>query len=185
MTPAQRKRCQSRRCHRAVFSWHCDRAGERFVVVGLRVLHGDQAAAPPLRELVDTFVGAVGRGVMKDLILDRGFIDGPQLGRLKTEHGIDTVIPIRKDIDRHLLRGLLRRRPRERLAPGRDEAPHDGARRPGLPPGQDPPPADRHPAVLPSVPEIPAAPPPPPKIGPLTSEWQERLGNDCIPVAGR
>jgi len=51
-----------------------------------------------LWELVDTFVAAVGRGVLKILVLDRGFIDGPQMGRLKTEYGIDTVIPIRSDM---------------------------------------------------------------------------------------
>lgn len=113
MTPAQRKRCQWRRCYRAVFLLHCDRAGERFVVVGLRVLHGEQAEAPPLWDLVDTFVGAVGRGVMKVLILDRGFIDGPQIGRLKTEHGIDTVIPIRKDMNLlEDVRGIVKLNPK-------------------------------------------------------------------------
>jgi hypothetical protein len=36
---------------------------------------------------------------MKVLLVDRGFIDGPQMGRLKTEYGVDTVIPIRKNMD--------------------------------------------------------------------------------------
>ena len=36
---------------------------------------------------------------MKVLLLDRGFINGPQIGRLKSEYGIDTVIPIRSDMD--------------------------------------------------------------------------------------
>ena len=99
MTPAQRKRCQWHRCYRAVFLLHSDRAGERFIVVGVRVLRADQAESTALWELVDGFVAAVGRGAMKILIVDRGFIDGPQIGRLKTEHGIDTVIPIRSDMD--------------------------------------------------------------------------------------
>ena len=99
MTPAQRQRCQWHRCYRAVFLLHCDRAGERFVIVGLRVMRADQAEGPALWELLDTFVGAVGRDVLKVLIVDRGFIDGPQIGRLKTEYGVDTVIPIRKKMD--------------------------------------------------------------------------------------
>jgi hypothetical protein len=99
MTPAQRQRCQWRRCYRAVFLLHCDRSGERFVIAGLRVLRADQAEGPALWELLDTFVGAVGRGVLKVLLVDRGFIDGPQIGRLKTEYGVDTVIPIRKNMD--------------------------------------------------------------------------------------
>ena len=99
MTPAQRKRCRWHRCYKAVFLLHCDRAGERFVVAGVRVLRANQAEGPALWELVDAFVAAVGRGVMKVLVVDRGFIDGPQMGRLKTEYGVDTVIPIRKNMD--------------------------------------------------------------------------------------
>jgi hypothetical protein len=49
--------------------------------------------------LVDTFVEAVGQGVMRVLIVDRGFIDGPRIGRAKTEYQVDTVIPIRKNMD--------------------------------------------------------------------------------------
>jgi hypothetical protein len=99
MTPAERDRCQWRRCYKVVFLLHCDRPGERFVVAGLKVLSGNQAEGPALWELVDTFVEAAGQGVMKTLVVDRGFIDGPQIGRLKTEYGVDTVIPIRKNMD--------------------------------------------------------------------------------------
>jgi hypothetical protein len=99
MTPAERDRCQWRRCYKVVFLLHCDRPGERFVVAGLKVLRGNQAEGPALWELVDTFVEAVGPGVMKTLVVDRGFIDGPQIGRLKTDYGVDTVIPIRKNMD--------------------------------------------------------------------------------------
>jgi Transposase DDE domain len=41
----------------------------------------------------------VGRGVLKWLILDRGFIDGQEMSRCKTEHGIDTIIPLKKNMD--------------------------------------------------------------------------------------
>ncbi len=99
MTEAQRDRCRWRRCYKAVFLLHCDAAGERFVVVGLRVLRGTHSEATALWPLVETFVSSVGRGVMKVLVVDRGFIDGPQIGRLKQEYGIDTVIPIRSDMD--------------------------------------------------------------------------------------
>jgi hypothetical protein len=108
MTPAQRQRCRWRRCYRVVFLLHCDRAGERFLVAGVRVLHGDQAEAPALWQLLETFIGAVGPGVLKVLLVDRGFIDGPQIGRLKTDYGVDTVIPVRKNMDIFQdVRGLL------------------------------------------------------------------------------
>jgi hypothetical protein len=98
MTKAQRDRCRWRRCYKAVFLLHCDAAGERFVVVGVRVLRDGDSEATALWPLVDTFVAHVGRGVMKILLLDRGFINGPQIGRLKLDYGIDTVIPIRSDM---------------------------------------------------------------------------------------
>jgi hypothetical protein len=49
--------------------------------------------------LVDGFVEAAGPGVMKRLILDRGFIDGEQIGRCKQKHGVDILIPLKKNMD--------------------------------------------------------------------------------------
>jgi hypothetical protein len=45
---------------------------------------------------------------MKVLLVDRGFINGEQIGKLKREHGVDTVIPIRSDMDlQEDVRGLM------------------------------------------------------------------------------
>ena len=77
---------------------HCDAAGERFVVTGIRVLRKGESEQTALWPLVDTFSARL-PGVMKVLLLDRGLINGPQIGRLKQDHGIDTVIPIRSDMD--------------------------------------------------------------------------------------
>jgi hypothetical protein len=98
MTPAQRDRCRWRRFYKAVLLLHCDAVGERFVVVGIHVLQEGESEAAAFWPLVDTFVEKM-PGVMKVLLLDRGFINGPQIGRLKTDQGIDTVIPIRSNMD--------------------------------------------------------------------------------------
>jgi len=98
MTPAQRDRCRWRRFYKAVLLLHSDAAGERFVVVGIRVLRKGESEQTALWPLVDTFV-ARQPGVMKVLLLDRGFINGAEIGRLKQDQGIDTVIPIRGDMD--------------------------------------------------------------------------------------
>jgi hypothetical protein len=46
---------------------------------------------------------------MKVLILDRGLLEGPQIGRLKTDYDIDTVIPLRTNMDAyHDALGLTR-----------------------------------------------------------------------------
>jgi Transposase DDE domain len=109
MTKAQRARCRWRRCYKAVLLLHGDAAGERFVVVGVRVLKADEAEATALWPLLDTFLATVGPDVMKVLLLDRGFINGPQIGRLKRDHAIDVVIPIRSDMNlQDDVRGLMK-----------------------------------------------------------------------------
>ena len=109
MTKAQRARCRWRRCYKAVLLLHSDAAGERFVVVGVKVLRADESEATALWPLIDTFLATVGPDVMKVLLLDRGFINGPQIGRLKLDHGIDTVIPIRSDMNlQDDVRGLMK-----------------------------------------------------------------------------
>ena len=52
-----------------------------------------------LYELVENFVRVVGQGVIKLLILDRGFIDGKNIGRCKQEWGIDVLIPMKRKMD--------------------------------------------------------------------------------------
>jgi hypothetical protein len=69
MTKAQRDRCRWRGCYKAVFLLHCDAAGERFVVVGVRVLRGKESEATAPWPLVENFLANVGRGVMKVLVL--------------------------------------------------------------------------------------------------------------------
>ena len=109
MTKAQRARCRWRRCYKAVLLLHCDAAGERFVVVGVRVMRADESEATALWPLLDTFLAAVGSGVMKVLLVDRGFLNGREIGRLKRDHGIDTVIPIRSDMNlQEDVRGLMK-----------------------------------------------------------------------------
>lgn len=45
------------------------------------------------------FVKAAGKGVMKRLILDRGFLDGKAVSHCKKEYGIDILIPIRRNME--------------------------------------------------------------------------------------
>jgi hypothetical protein len=108
MTPAQQARCRWRRHYKAVLLLHCDASAERFVVVGVHVLREGESEATALWPMLDNFLETVGPGVMKVLLLDRGFINGAQIGRLKRDHGVDTVIPIRSDMDLQSdVRGLM------------------------------------------------------------------------------
>ena len=79
MTKAQRDRCRWRRFYKAVLLLHCDAAGERFLVAGVARVAGRRIRKRPcLWPLLDTFLAAVGSGMMKVLLVDRGFINGPK-----------------------------------------------------------------------------------------------------------
>jgi len=93
------KRYQWRRCYKVVSLIHIHRSLDRFLTVAARVVPGNQHECPILYELVDGFVKAVGRGWMKVLIVDRGLIDGANIGRLKTDYHIDTVVPLKTNMN--------------------------------------------------------------------------------------
>jgi hypothetical protein len=99
VTVEQMAHCEWKRCYKLVSLVHTDREGDYFLYAALAVVPGNVHEGPVLWGLVDAFVEAVGRGVMKRLILDRGFIDGAQIGRCKEEYGIDALIPLKKSMD--------------------------------------------------------------------------------------
>lgn len=87
------------RCYKMVSIIHTNRNLDYFLYVGLKLLPGRASESGSLYQLVAEFVRAVGRGVMKTLILDRGFIDGEAIGKCKQEHKVDVIIPLRKNMD--------------------------------------------------------------------------------------
>ena len=99
LTAPQRRRCPWRRCYKLVSLIHTNRTGEFFLDAAMKLTSGKNHECPILYSLVEQFVGFPGRGVMKRLILDRGFIDGPCMGRCKTEWGLDVLIPARTNMD--------------------------------------------------------------------------------------
>lgn len=92
-------RFQLRRCYKLVSLIHLNRQLEFFFVVAARVVSGRRHECPLLYELAEQFVAAVGPGVMRMLIVDRGLIDGPRMGRLKQHHHVDTLVPLRRNMD--------------------------------------------------------------------------------------
>ena len=72
---------QLRRCYKLVSLLHLNQKLDFFFVVGARVISGRRHECPILYQLVEGLVNAVGREVMKILIVDRGLIDGASTGR--------------------------------------------------------------------------------------------------------
>lgn len=99
MTPAEASRCRWRRCYKLVSLLHVPAEGDYFLYAGLAILPGNAHECPVFWRMVDDFVAAVGKGGIRHLILDRGFIDGAAIGRAKREHGIDTTIGVRSNMD--------------------------------------------------------------------------------------
>jgi hypothetical protein len=125
--------CQWRRCYKMVSLLHGHRDGNYFVVAAVKVLPGSAHECPVLYEMVEDFTAAAGEGVIRRLILDRGFIDGEKIGRCKLEHGIDVLIPVRRDMDIYddvmgLLPGMESRF--ETVREPAEEAPQDSPPKP-------------------------------------------------------
>jgi len=99
LTAKQRARCTWRRCYKLVSLIHTNRSAEFFLYAGLVITAGQDHEAPLLYRLVQSFVAYHGRGLMKRLILDRGFLDGAQMGRCKQEWGINVLIPARQNME--------------------------------------------------------------------------------------
>ncbi|SRR6266404_1679700 len=96
--PEQRKRAHRERCYKWVSLLHL--RGGCFVYAGALLLPGNAHEIGPFYdELVARFVATVGKGVIKWLILDRGFIDGQRVSRCKQEWNMDVLIPMKKKMD--------------------------------------------------------------------------------------
>jgi hypothetical protein len=98
-TDEQKARCQWRRCYKMITLLHTNRNLEFFLFVAVSVVPGKTHECPILYKLVKQFVEVVGKGVMKRLILDRGFLDGKEISTCKRDYGIDILIPVRRNMD--------------------------------------------------------------------------------------
>lgn len=88
-----------RRCYKMVSLLHTNRAREFFLYVGARVVPARTHESPVLYAMVEAFIRAVGRGVMKLLILDRAFLDGDAIGACRRTHRVEVLIPLKKSMD--------------------------------------------------------------------------------------
>ena len=99
MSDEQKIRCQWKRCYKMVTLLHTNATLAFFLFVAVRVVPGNDNECPLLYELVKRFVETMGKGVMKKLILDRGFLDGQEISRCKREYGVDVLIPPRANMN--------------------------------------------------------------------------------------
>jgi hypothetical protein len=67
--------------------------------VALHITTANEADSPKLIEMAERGIANLGKGKIKVILADRGFIDGQQMYRLKYNFGIDFVIPAKKSMD--------------------------------------------------------------------------------------
>lgn len=97
LSAQERKKAHRERCYKLVSLLHL--RGDCYVYAALAVVPGNAHEGPVLYQLVEQFVKQVGKGVLKRLILDRGFIDGKNITRCKQEWGIDVLLPMKRKMD--------------------------------------------------------------------------------------
>lgn len=109
LSPEQLKRCSYKRCYKWVELIHTNTNGEFFFFVAMQLTSGNDHECPILYNLVENFLQVVGRGIMKWLIVDRGFLDGKQIGHLKNDWGVNTLSGLKSNMAiLEDARGLLR-----------------------------------------------------------------------------
>ena len=114
LSPGELKSCRYRRCYKWVELIHTNTCGEFFFFVAMHLGSGKAHECPILYELVEQFLNMVGPGVMKWLIVDRGFLDGERIGHLKTHWNVETLSGLKSDMNvLEDARGLVRLEPVE------------------------------------------------------------------------
>jgi hypothetical protein len=91
------RRTRVRRCYRMINLVHTNRRRDYGLYVGVRVGSGKMPEAPQLAPMVKHLHEAMGKGRVKLVIFDRGFIDGATVKELKSL-GIDSLFPLKKDM---------------------------------------------------------------------------------------
>jgi len=99
LTAEQRKAVKYRSCYALSELVHIGKEDTSSVVAGYQWGPGNTDELVHGHELVNNFIAAVGTGVMKLLIVDRGFIQGAFVTMVKQEAKSDVLFPLRKDMD--------------------------------------------------------------------------------------
>jgi hypothetical protein len=99
MTEEQKKVVKYRPCYALSELLHIGKEDRPFIFAGYQWGPGNTDELVQGEQLVTDFVDAVGKGVMKLLIVDRGYISGPFITYVKQKLGSDVLIPLRSNMD--------------------------------------------------------------------------------------
>jgi hypothetical protein len=99
LSAVERRKAHRERCYKLVTLLHLRGAHPCYVYAAVALVSGKDHELPVFAELLEGFVRTVGRGVIKKLLLDRGFLDGERISHWKRDLGVDVIIPIKKNME--------------------------------------------------------------------------------------
>jgi hypothetical protein len=99
MTQEQKKGVKYRPCYALSELMHVGKQDQSFIFAGYQWGPGNIDELVQGKPLVADFVDAVGKGVMKLLITDRGYISGAFITHVKKVLGADVLMPLRSNMD--------------------------------------------------------------------------------------
>lgn len=96
-------------CYKMVNLLHISKDKDYFIFCANSIVGGKSHDKPVGEALVDEYVKNVGKGKIKLLIMDRAFLSAAMISRFKAEYGIDTLMPLKKNMDAEAdAKGLLK-----------------------------------------------------------------------------
>ena len=99
MTEEQKKAVKYHPCYALSELLHIGKDEQSFIFAGYQWGAGNTDELVQGKSLVTDFVDAVGKGVMKLLIVDRGYISGEFVTYVKMDLGSDVLMPLRSNMD--------------------------------------------------------------------------------------
>lgn len=99
MSKEQKKGVKYHPCYALSELLHIGKENQSFIFAGYQWGPGNTDELVQGEKLVTDFVNPVGKGVMKLLIMDRGYISGSFITYVKKELGSDVLIPLRSNMD--------------------------------------------------------------------------------------
>lgn len=99
MNDAQKSAVRYRRCYALSLLTHIDKQDGFKIVAGYQLGPGNIDELPQGTALIQKFTRAVGKGVMKLLIVDRGYIDAEFVNEVFRGCNCDLIIPLKDSMD--------------------------------------------------------------------------------------
>lgn len=101
LSEEKRKNLKYTYCYGLTTLLHLNGSGDKkgFIYAGSHLGGGSESGLTAGKSIIDNYIGAVGKNVIKLLIVDRGYIDGKMITVFKNIYKIDTLIPVKSNME--------------------------------------------------------------------------------------